>query len=302
MTSPDLRRPSPISAIEGDDVARVEQWVARQRAELSRLLLAARSAVRRAERAEREAEEAERDAPRLPAPEGLLSVIDSMLDKSVRRADLAVEAARRHAAATVAVAHERVTEQQHALGFDPHGALGPSGWTSSTIPDVARPASGRELWQTVRVEALAAGRPVLEPVRAAVALPVSADRPTDHDPLPVSSEDGRHFDDVELVLDDAELFQVVLDGAPRRPPVRQVVPAALGPPDRSVESSALVVPSTGRGPLPRAADVPELFDVFWRGEGLEDVFWGEAENSRRPSRDRVPIRDRLRRRVTQGQP
>ena len=237
MTSTALTPPSPIPAIGADDVARVDLWAARQRAELSRLALAVRSAQVRAERAERAVPLVE--AP----PEELFAALDSMLDAAVRAADLAIEAAREDAALDAA----------------------------AEIPELARPVSVAELWQDLLVV----------------------------DPTPELAEVIPLVEDVELaevisLSDDPEVVPTVVGTAQWAHPSRHVVPAMLGPPPPSAPDPSEVPVSIG--PMPRTSDDGELFDVFWRGPEAFDVFWGEAEEHPRP------LRDRLRRRVAEGQP
>jgi hypothetical protein len=237
-----------VLAIGDEDVARFEAWAARQRAELSQLALAVRKAQVRAERAERDV------PPELEAPEDLLTALDSMLDTAVRQADLAVQAARRDAAALVAAEHAWATEHLEALGRDPTVELGLSVWSSIAVPDVARPLTATDLWRGVEADARAP-EPVLE------------------EELPVEEPEPEF--EVEVV-DDEDVELVLFDDADLRQPVRPMVPALLGgsPPT----------------PVPRSGDDGELFDDFWNEAGV-DVFWGEAESSRRPLRDRLRRRD-----------
>ena len=264
----DLIPPSPFSAIGAEDVARVERWAARQRAELSQLALALRSAQRRAERAERET------PPAVEVPAELLAALDAMLETAARQADLGIQAARRDATATVAAGREQAVGLLQAVELDPVDVLGPSDWTSTAIPEVARPATATSLWQLV------ATGPVEEPL---VVEPVE---PPDLDEVELF-EGAELIDDVEVVLDDAELIRTILGGGPDRLAVRAVGAAALGrPPPFDVHA--------GLARMRRPNDDGSLFEDFWSEAGV-DVFWGEAESSRRP------LRDRLRRRTPEGQ-
>jgi hypothetical protein len=329
VTPPDLAPPTPTLAIDGEDVARVEQFAARQRAELGRLSLILRKALRRAE----QAEQAERDTP-IEAPGELLAVFDSMIEEAVRTAEVAIEAARSDAGAIVAAEHARAAFQLVSLGLDPLLALGPVGWTSDAIAHIARPTSASSLWEDVEAHALAAGSTVGEDEppsgsdhqreREAAGSP---DRHADRLDL---FDDADFFDDLSCIEDpelaeDPELFEALWGCAARRRAVPQLVPAGLGrpPPGRPTEPTEREFDRSRTGapmdafpsrwpdseqaerdfprppdrqgapaPMPRRPDDAEPFDVFWRGPELFDVFWGDTE-------DRRPIRDRLRRRVTQ---
>jgi hypothetical protein len=250
------------------DVERVDRWAARHRADLSRLRLAARSAQRRAERAERSAGEVRTE---VEVPGALVSVVDAMLDRAVRQADLAVDAARRHAAATVALEHQRATEHRRARGVDALVEAAPPAWSSEAVPEVTRPASGLLLWERVANGEWSERAP--------------DDAPAADD---AAADDRESVAEVALVLDEDGDLHVALDGAGLRP--QDQPPRALVP-DRPV-AAAVVRPTAG--------DDGVLFDMFWRGP--EDVFWGEAESSWRGEAEvtRRPLRGRRRRRVLEG--
>lgn len=267
-------------------------WAARQRAELSRLALAARSARMKADRAEQAEREALLD---VTAPADLLSVLDSMLDSAVRTADRAIQAARRDAAAFVAAEHEWATDHLRSIGLDPVVVVGPSGWTSSTVPDVARPASAAQLWQDIEVDARRA----------------AADERNGVDPHlvpePVGAFASQWLDPEPADDADAELIEACWGGAVRRRPTGQLVAASLArSPPGSTEPG---VPGqfdlrTGHAPTPQGFDAEplegggELFDVFWRGPESVDVFWGDLFWD--DGEQRRPLRDLLRRRAHEG--
>lgn len=146
VTSPALTPPAPTWAIGDEDVATVERWAARRRAELSRLSLAVRSARMKAEQAERAAI---LDAA---APDEVLSVVEAVLDEAVRDGDQSLAEARRAAAALVAAEYERASSDLRDLGLDPVASLGPAGWGPDPTWEVAGPASADDLWQALEVE------------------------------------------------------------------------------------------------------------------------------------------------------
>ncbi len=200
MTSPALTPPAPTWAIGDEDVATVERWAARRRAELSRLSLAVRSARMKAEQAERAA------ILDGAAPDEVLSVVEAVLDEAVRDGDRALDEARRAAAALVAAEHERASQDLRDLGLDPVTSLGPAGWEPDPTSEVARPASADDLWQALEVEPRV---PVLKAPDARTRLlePDDVDARAEDDPVPAPSgglavevgPDGRGVgrDDVE---------------------------------------------------------------------------------------------------------
>ncbi len=287
----ELAAPVPVLTVGAADLARIDDLLARKRAELGRLRLRLRSAVRRAEHAEAEATRIERSVAPVDAPAPLLATVDALLTKATHRADLALTAARRQAAARIALAHQRSSAERSRLGLTALSPVDPVDWMTNLVPDLTRPPTARALWTTVEAATRGTGPAVLVArARAAAAAP----EPVVVEPAePVGAGEGLR--PVAALDDDL----VLLAERPEPAPLGTLVPVGAHPPvasGRTAPSPTARRRRPGSGPMPRVPDEAVLFDVFWRGEGLEGVFWSEAEAGWRP------IRDRLRRRDEQGFP
>ena len=158
MTPPDPLVPRARLATDDAGAVQIDQILARRRSELARLGLAARSAVRRRAAAEK------RLADHLGGLEGdlvpvdLLSVVDSMIERSTRACDEALAVARRDADELVAQAVAESIDQLRRAGLD-----------TTKVPAARRPDPGRrvspppsagDLWRRVGAARVPAAVPV----------------------------------------------------------------------------------------------------------------------------------------------
>ncbi len=274
VTASDVVPPSPIAAVGPDQTAAVDTWAARQRAEISRRSLALRGAEVAARRIE---DELSADGE---VADELVSVLDTMLDKSVIAAGEAVESARRRAVDIVTSEWERLAARLRAEGRDPMEVIGPNRWTAPTSPGVRAPRSAATLW--TQLSADASGRPALHLVDRA--------RPDDRTAVERHDEDDTH--------------RHPSGGPPSASsPARDRTarPDQVAPPLSNPQPPS--IPSRWPDPEVAAAEFPPPLDPWSAVRSTPgdlddatvfDVFWGAAGNDR-------SVRDRLRRRPAQEQ-
>jgi hypothetical protein len=158
VTPGDALPPEVVEASDAAGAELIEAHVARRRAELARLSLAARTARQRCDRAETElAGIADVDADGVPAD--LLGVVDAMLEKAIAASELALASAEREASFIIDRAMADGSEVLRRAGLDPSVLLS----DGSSVPaarSVVAPPTAAELWRTTR-------RP--SPVRPALA-------------------------------------------------------------------------------------------------------------------------------------
>jgi hypothetical protein len=148
VTAGDVLPPEAVEATDAAGAAVIDAFVARRRAELARLSLAARTARQRCERAETElAALAEADADGVPAD--LLAVVDAMLEKATAASALALAAAEREAAFLIDRAMADGAEVVRRAGLDPTVVM--TGRPSGSAPrSVVAAPTAAELWRATR--------------------------------------------------------------------------------------------------------------------------------------------------------
>lgn len=243
MTSADHPALRVRLATDDAGAAEIDRIFARRRAELARLGLSARSAVRRCEAAERQlAERATEDG----APTDLLTVIDTMIERAVRERDDVIAAARRAADETVGRAVADSVEDLRRAGVDTSRLPAARRPASSTVRLTSAPSAG-ELWSRV-------GAPHVAARRASVSLARSADEAV----LPADPTA------VELTPDAAVTtpFATRPDSSlPAPEGLEELVPATV--------VTLLVEPTDDRNGGTGTASEDAEFDSFWREASQE---------------------------------
>ena len=176
VTPGDALPPVAVEATDAAGAELIEAHVARRRAELARLSLAARTARQRCDRAETDlAGVAEVDADGVPAD--LLGVVDAMLEKAIAASELALASAEREASFIIDRAMADGSETVRRAGLDPAvlRAERPSG---ASVREVVPPPSAAELWRTTR--------PSVSPAKPA-SVPPQAPDPMPPAPGPVAT-------------------------------------------------------------------------------------------------------------------
>ena len=252
VTAGDVVGPEVVQATDAAGEAQIDGLVARRRAQLARLTLAARTAGQRREQAEAMLA-AQPTVGVDGGPGDLLGVVDAMLEKAVRASAVALEAARGEAAFIVASATSESAEELRRVGLDA-SALAPVRSTPRPAVSVTLPPSAAELWHRAREQA--------SPPAPA---PATVDRTT--------PETGPRFQS-------AVLATAMPDRRPapaRTDATTPVVTLVLDPPVRELEVDLRDIDLDGAGfDDPEADGAAHQFDVFWR----------EADGERRV-RDRL---------------
>lgn len=145
MAAPSLVVPEVLDTVPSDGVARVEQWAALCRADLSRRALALSATVRRADRLE-----SELAASAGPAPD-VLATIDADLSAASASAETAVSSAHDEASGIVARAAGFAANIVRLAGLDPATVEGLGSRSPERTVPAFRPRAAAELWRDLSV-------------------------------------------------------------------------------------------------------------------------------------------------------
>jgi hypothetical protein len=151
MAGPSLVVPEVLDTVPSDGVARVEQWAALCRADLSRRALSLSAIVRRAQRLESElAGSAE------PAPD-VLATIDADLAAASASAEAAVASAQDEAAGIVARAAGFAANIVRLAGLDPAAVEGLESQSPARSVPTFQPRGAADLWRDTAVHTPSVG-------------------------------------------------------------------------------------------------------------------------------------------------